>query len=605
MTDNGPARIRAAFAAAESVDPMDDTGASPPGDLPPGRPPEAPEPCDLPPSFPVVPLGHADGTFHFLTGRGEMMSLSAAALCQRSHLVALFSGAPASSEWLMRIGPPGPRDIGFSALKASDFLVQACAALPLFDGNIRIRRRGTWRGPGGEPVAHLGDRLLMNGETIAPGCTFGAAVYPAAPAAPAPVAEACDVGDLLSIRDAIAAKWNWETPQDADLLMGFIGQAVLGQFPEWRAHLWLQGRSGAGKSTLIGLISALLGGMSAGVRDEATAAAVRQADRDQAVVHIFDEAEATGEIGNVEKLVALFRLTSGADGARIERGSSGGTTTCFWLYGAALFGSINPGIMRPQDRSRFIMLRLGALPSVSDAVQSATELADLEEAAVYYGPHVWRRMLDQAPKRWDHAVRRYAALVHALGGDRRAAATIGAVLAGWDLLLHEEPLADVLARDGSEGGDRLERARALAQRLLSDVEESAAEDEGARCLRLLMAAAVPRDRGGQTQVAELIQELQGMAAPPSPTLEEARLLARAGLRVMPGDRGARGLFVANGALPILDRAFAGTPWRAGGHRSALLTLEGARPSPQTVRVGGVKNRGVILGAEHLPEVEDL
>jgi hypothetical protein len=542
---------------------------------------------NLPNGFPVVPLGHADGIFRFLSARGEMVALSASSLAKRAEQVALFGGAEHALDWLAWISKPKARsqDKGFNAAGVADFLVAASAALPLFDSTVQIRRRGTWRGPDGQAVAHCGDIVVGIGDDHRHAGQFiGGAVYVAAARGPRPGAKSAPAEDIRSLRDGFAEAYAWARSTDADVLMGWIGQALLGAFPTWRSHMWFEGPSGSGKTTLVELVNALLGGMSAGIRNGSSEAALRQATNEMALVRVFDEAEGGDDRGHVENIINLFRNMSGPEGAKVERAGVGAGT--FRLYGAGFFASVLPGAMQQQDRNRFIMLRAAPRPPAEDPEAEAAQLVDMQEAAAFYGPILWRRMLSEA-HRFDKAHRRYSALVQALGGDRRAGDTIGVTLAGWDLLLFDGPTDD----------DRLERARPIALSLLADVEENANMGEGERCLMHLMGSYVAKDHGGSIPVAELVSALQASAD--DFVESDVRLLGRMGMRVLDGPRHGRDLFVVGAAHPQLERALAGSQWKAGGHRSALLMLDGAERAAPT-RVAGSKVRGVRIPARHLP-----
>ncbi|MBC7157383.1 MAG: ATP-binding protein, partial [Rhodobacteraceae bacterium] len=335
-------------------------------------PPEAPKPrrkrraaaapgapAVVPGDMPVRPLGQHAGVFHFLTARGEVSALSAAQLERRSSLVALFTGDPDPLAWLRLIGPPAtPRDDGFSPSAAADWLMARCGELPLFDPATPVRGYGTWRGPHG-PVAHVGEALHHAGGRVEPAGTIaGGAIWPATHGRAAPAERAADYEDVRDLLDALARCWAWGRDTDPETLVGFVGQALLGEYPHWRTHLYVTGRRGSGKSALLRVLSAMAGGMSAGVKKGSTAAAVRQNSNGQALLRIFDEAEAGSDRGAVEELVALLRLQSDVGGAEVERGTADHSGIRFRLFGAGALGSIIPANMPPQDRSRFVFVTL-------------------------------------------------------------------------------------------------------------------------------------------------------------------------------------------------------------------------------------------------------
>ncbi|MGH1417184.1 MAG: hypothetical protein ACRBB0_27110 [Pelagimonas sp.] len=548
----------------------------------------------LPASFPVQPLGMAAGKFHFLTARGEKMELTAGAMNNRANLVALVVGAADAVDHLAAIAPPeNRRDNGFNVAVAADKLMLACSDLPLFDDAMQIRHCGTWRGANGHPIVHLGEQLITAPDEPRVGRMINKALYPAVPARPAPSNENCSQADLEWVRDRLQKFWNWEEETDANVLLGFVGQAVLGQYPEWRAHCWIKGKHGSGKSAVLDILSALMGGMSIGVKNSTSAAAMRQTTNRMAVGRIFDEAEKTGN-GAVEEVIALFRLMSGSAGAQVERGTSDHSGVRFELYGAGLLASIIPGRMDPQDQSRFVMLTLNERNSDLDPADQALLLEELEADAKRLGAGVWARMLSLAPVRWDRTFRVYNGIVQGLGVDARTGDTIGAVLAGWDLMLFDEPL--VCPASGEPQRDRIELAKTIAQPLIAMTQEAEEESEGERFLRTLFSTYISKDHGGAVTVAELIESLQD-----SHELDyNNKLLGRLGVRVLDGERGSRELFVINGHNSLLDRAMGGTRWRGGGHTGALDTMSEVRKSPQAIRVAGRPMRGRIIPARFLP-----
>jgi len=591
MTGNIDA-VRAVFETAEDVTPVAEPEPSDDG----------PDLIDdgndvgLPDGFPVHPLGMAAGRFHFLTARGEMADLSAGAMNNRANLVALVAGSDDPVSHLARIGrPEGKRDHGFNVAKAADQLMQACSALPLFDPGMPIRHFGTWRGHSNHPIVHLGEHIEAPGDADRKGRMIARALYPAVPSRSAPADRGAAAADLGWIRDRIQRFWNWSGPRDADVLIGWVGQAALGQFPSWRTPMYVKGKHGAGKTAATRVVSALLGGMSTGVKNSTSAAAIRQTTNRMSVARIFDEAEAD-DTGAISEVIALFRLMSDAEGAQVERGTSDHSGIRFELYGAGFLASIIPAPMTSADRSRFVVLTLGEREESTEPADQALLLAELQRDAQDMGPAVWRRMLNLAPERWDETFRVYNSLIQGFGARARTGDTIGVILAGWDLMLFDTPLID--PSTGQADCDRLDAARELASPLIAQSREAEEEGEGERCLRTIFAALLHKDHGGVITVSELLDRMQDTDGDPEPY--DNRLLGRLGIRLLRGPRNRHDMFIANGQNPLLDRALAGTRWRGGGHRAALDTITEVHPAPGTVRVFRRSVRGLIVPARFLP-----
>jgi len=550
----------------------------------------------LPDGFPVRPLGMAAGKFHFLTTRGEMSELSAGAMNNRANLVALVAGCDDPVDQLARIGrAQSKRDQGFNVSIAADRLMMACSALPLFDPSMSIRHFGTWRGQSDHPIVHLGENVLAPGDADRKGRMIARALYPAVPSRAKPSNAAAEVAELEWIRDRIQDFWNWNGPRDADVLIGWVGQAALGQYPSWRTHMYVKGKHGAGKTATTRVVSSLLGGMSTGVKNSTSAAAIRQTTNRMSVARVFDEAEAD-DSGSISEVIALFRLMSDAEGAQVERGTSCHAGSLFELYGAGVLASIIPAPMTSADRSRFVILTLGERDESAEPTDQALLLGELQKDAQDIGPSVWRRMLDLAPSRWDETFRVYNGLVQSLGARARTGDTIGAILAGWDLMLFDAPLVDPTSREADI--TRLESAKELAQPLIAQSREAEEEGEGERCLRTIFAALLHKDHGGVITASELLDRMQDTDG--DPEAYDNKLLGRLGIRLLAGKRGLHDMFIANGQNPLLDRALAGTRWRGGGHRAALDTISDVSPAAGTVRVGGRPARGLIVPARLLP-----
>lgn len=594
-------QVREALERPVDVDPLDDQPQPDNNSAP--REPEfddggpragAGYDAELPDGFPCEPLGQCDGVYHFLTARNQVAAFSASALNSRANIFSLVSGSPDPIASLAAIAPPDDKkDAGFNVPEAADLLMMACDELPLFDpGSISIRHCGTWRGKVG-PVVHVGERLISSSSEERRGRYIGSALYPTRPAIAGPAAEAADVSEIALARDYIKRSWAWLSPDtDADLLIGWIGQAILGQYPTWRTHCYIQGRLGSGKSTLLRIIDRLLGGMSGGVASAESEASVRQMTNRMAVVRILDEAEATGD-GRLERVIELFRLMSGADGARVGKGTADHKGVRFELFGAGLMGAIVPGIMSPQDRSRFLFLTIGERPETGEPEVAAKELARIEAEVEVLGPRIWRRMVNTAAARWDATFTFYSALVQGWGSTSRVGDTVGAVLAGWDLMLFDSQVTE-----GAIDKKRLARAEILAAPLIAAHAEAAEEGEGEKCLRAIMASVAPSDFATTKIVGEVIARLiEGSAAP-----GDAEALGRMGLRLF-NAKGGLALFVVNDD-PTLTKALAGTHWVGGGHRAALMTLDGVERAERPVRVAKVVRRGIVVPDRYLPGWRD-
>ncbi|MEL6980139.1 MAG: hypothetical protein AAGM38_15855 [Pseudomonadota bacterium] len=569
---------------------------------------------------PVRPLGHVDGTYWFLSAAGERRSISAKDLESGRGVLDLFAGGLVHGDvpvgdWLAVFFPPrrtraadkdpvgGPR---WSKVDCGEWLMDEAQAVGLYDPAGELRSLGVWRAhdeKGGPVVlAHCGEALLRpDAPNERSGKLVEGAVYPRTHRGDFPAFRDLPTLDAIAAREAdiraqlgrlledVGALWNWTRPEGPRIWLGWIGGALLGAYPGWRAHLWVHGRRGSGKSTLAEVTSLLLGPLSQGVLTDATTAGVRQSGDRQARPYLFDEAEPDSGGELIARMVELFRTMSGA-GAQAWRGSADHSARKFLLHGAGAMFSILPARLQPQDASRFCKLSLGKL-SFDDPVAAAARLACLKRRAAALGRELWLHALTRAHA-YDAHADAFAALVQRMGGEPRDGATIGAVLAGHDLLLSPEAEPDE---------DRLADARDVAAPLVEVAMEAAEEGEGERCWARLTQSSVHFGGGDSHYLAELIYKaLKGADEASTANKKLGRLGMRVRKRGAKGSRGFDELLIVPSDHPSLDNLLKGTRWVAGGHRDALLTMDGVVVVAPT-SIGGKTHRALSIPSKHLPE----
>lgn len=270
----------------------------------------------------MTALGHRNGRFLYFSPSGKLHQLSAAEHKDLG-LIALFNGY---TQWLRQ---NFSSDNGTSWRNLATWLMQQCASKGLFDETIEQRGPGVWRSQDDSLVIHAGDSILIHGDWQRAGFRQGDLIYPAAPAVARPADKPASAAEGRDLREAFAL-WNYETFGDADLgpeiLMGFVGAAMLGAAPSWRVHLLVPGRLGTGKSSLSELVASVLGG-GAFTTNNTTEAGLRQLLTGQARTIIFDEAEADASATEgIQKVIGLIRRMSGGKGAHTLRGSAGGAS---------------------------------------------------------------------------------------------------------------------------------------------------------------------------------------------------------------------------------------------------------------------------------------
>jgi hypothetical protein len=540
---------------------------------------------------PVKALGRADGAYFYMTPGGELRRLAA-----RDHntlgLTSVFDGDLA---W-PRIAFPAfdkdgsPRLGSWSPQAVAAYLMAECSRAGVWDDNLPVRRRGVWRTHDGAPLAHVGDRLWLAGELVGAGQRRPEALYPAGarldPPAETPAGRDAGRKLLSGLRSA----WRWEDPTGPDVVMGWIGVALLGAFPEWRAHIYVTAERGAGKTWLASLVSAALGAQAHAAMNNYTEAGLRQSLTGEARALVLDESE-HDESSRVQAVIELLRHMSSGEGARAVRGSAGGSAQTFTVTGCAYLSSILHVPLKPQDRSRIAMVRLAPLSGGSAAGDSQDQARQLIAYASEVSAALRARALARAGF-FEQLVTLYRAAFLNRGCDARQADQFATLLAGRDLVTQDRaPDSQALAEEVEAFGHLVDDARA------ADDEDG----EGQLCLTHLYSTAVDVWRSGDREtISELV-----MAGMQSAGLESRRALGKLGLKLLNVERVDQPtqLAVARNHQ-ALARIFQNTRWERGAWSDALRYLPGAAAADQPHRFQGVKARATLVPEAFLPAREE-
>ena len=111
---------------------------------------------------PIVPLGHKDGGYFFLSASSELRCMKAETLEAGRGVKSLFCGVSEMAEsWCVvnfgnQDGKWSPKDVG-------EWIVKSCNAVGVFDkSNADLRSIGVWRDEKGKAIAHCGDTLVTS-----------------------------------------------------------------------------------------------------------------------------------------------------------------------------------------------------------------------------------------------------------------------------------------------------------------------------------------------------------------------------------------------------------------------------------------------------------
>jgi hypothetical protein len=562
-----------------------------------------------PDSCPVTAVGHDQaGLLWFLTPHGLLRSVRPDQLMKRINLLSLMNGDERwfneKFGWVEEENEDGQltrKFKGWGVGKVAEFLMRAC-----FEAGIYDQATGNVRGPGvwplsgdGTAIVHVGDALLvervpgeLQEERI--GQKIGGVIYPASAKLRRPADEPSSAEDGAALLKSLQL-WKFARADSAQLLLGWMGAAMLGGLTRWRAHLALHGPQGTGKSTLLELVSATMGDAAHEARNDTSVAGLQQAFTGHSRAVIIDETENAGDEKSnaIAALIKLLRLMSSGGGASGLRGSSGGTVRSFRVVGAAIVAAILLPPLDAQDKSRITPLAL--LPNGLDTAGKklpphllADQEARVREAVKHFhdkAPAFWRRAIEGAA-RFNATRALYAAEIRRKGGDNRTADQLATLLAGADLLL----------LDALPESEYVTAGVASLAPWLADAKETREEGhEGAVCWAHLLSTPVELKRGETKTVGDWLSKAQEKDE------QGVRLLlGQIGLRLEMNRYGHALHIVIAHTHAGLARLFAGTRWAGGAWSGALGYLEGAKPAPYPVRIGGVKVRGWMLDDRHLP-----
>jgi hypothetical protein len=519
---------------------------------------------------PVTPLGRDGKVFFFLTPGGQLVNYEDGKF-GKAHMQALFAGD--AFRWLVDEFPaisPNGLLTGFKADLAQIALFSACNQQGVFDAREKVRGLGCWKGPEGELIQHLGDKVLIDGVEHNPGM-IGAHVYPGRPAVPRPLP-----GGQEAAMEVFAdlQTWNWARGAlDARLLLGWIACAIMGAALDWRPMIFMTGDAGSGKSSVQERLKKLMGPRLASTVD-ATPAALRQIVNHDAIGVSFDEIEA--DMNNTQGTDVMKLARVAASGGTTYRGGKDHNASEFTLRGCFAFSAIVPPSMRAQDMQRLAFLRLGPL-------KAGGRMADYTDATLKRMGQQIAGRIGEGWDRWAETLRAYEDGMQRIQHNQRGAKQFGTLLAAADLLLHDE----------IPGADQIDNlVRGLERNELYEYEN--ADPSWLKVLRHILAAQPDVWRSlGSPSVAEIIRDFIN-AVSEDDRRREQRKLNRAGLALVKA-KGHLWLAVP-GTHQQVAAMFNNSDYRAnGGDGLWTTTLRGADRWDQTT------DRG-IWRAESVPQL---
>ena len=534
---------------------------------------------------PIKPLGEWQGMYFYMSRSGELRQLKF-----NEHkalgIGSLFDG---KIGWLLEnFGKHTAHGKTFDESRTAFWLMEKCAEMGHFDPQTVVRGPGVWQDQNKRVLVHCGDKINIDGVWGPAGIIKDDVLYPASPRIARPAAKPCSSDQARALLTA-ARCWDFEAEGGADLWVGWIGAAMLGGAPHWRAHLFTTGERGCGKSWLADLASAALGGAGHPPLNNFTEAYIRQALTAQARALILDESEKDDAgAGRIKAVIELIRHMSGGSGARVGRGSSGGQAQTFPITGCAYLSAVLSGYLKPQDKSRILILILKQLRSGIDQTdrsdRALAEIVKMRELS----PRLWARAI-AGWDRFQDTFGAYRAGFMGLGCDARQSDQAATILAGRDLLLE----------DAAPDHDSVREIIGKFSYLVEAAAEDDDESEGKECLTQLYTAPADLWRSGdRLTISRVIME--AMQANGTP---EREALGTIGLRIERHRQPGQAVLLVAKTHVGLARIFEGTRWHNCGWTEALRYLDGVGAWPNSVRFAGVKSRCTAIPFSWLPREE--
>lgn len=374
---------------------------------------------------PFTPLGYNKGTYYYM-GRGtqQITELSPGAHTQANLLV-----LAQLAYWTLYYESTGKGP--FDMARAVDDMIQACHRKGIFSMEL-LRGRGAWWDDG-RIILHCGDRVYVDRLPHSPSAVPSRFVYELG------LPMRADIDHPLTVTDArrfldLVKMMPWAREIDALYVAGWCALAHIGGVLNWRPHIWVVGAKGSGKSHVMSaLVKPILGESCLFVASETTEAGIRQSLGSDAIPVLFDEAEGEDQRAHdrLQRILALVRQSSSETGAKLVKGTTGGSAMSFQIRSCFAFSSINAALVQQSDRSRITVVELKKEKQHVDFDDIlAAEAALINEGFV---SRFHARAIAQAAVIRENAVV-FTKVVATLFNEQRAGDQLGTLLAGaWSL----------------------------------------------------------------------------------------------------------------------------------------------------------------------------
>lgn len=507
-------------------------------------------------------LGYNHGSYFYLP-RGQQQVVE---LIPSAHTKANLLALAELYHWELKYA--GKR--GFNVDAAANDMIRACVKKGVWSP-ADIRGRGSWLDQS-RIVVHCGNMLYVDRTPMAPSQIVSRYVYELGQAMPLTIDNPLTTAEASLYLDHMR-RLPFGRDLDAVMMAGWTVCAHIGGVLPWRPHVWLVGAKGTGKSYVMDRVVKSLFGPDRclAVASSTTEAGLRQSLGSDAIPVLFDEAEGQDHtaVQRIQRILETVRQSSSETGAKIAKGTSGGTAMAFSIRSCFMFASINSSIVQESDRSRISVLELKPDKRKHD-------LAELNRFGEFllddtYAPRYQARAVDLAPVIL-HNCGVFSAVAAAEFSDQRAGDQYGALLAGAYSLVSDEKATVAQAEEWIKQFD-----------LSADKADVAGMLDEDKCLSFILQQLIKGVEMSERKFDLTIGELVDKVAHPKWDGDEKshascakRALGRLGLKV--SNDGER-LIVSNTA-DGLKRLLKDTPW-GSDWRTVLARLPDAKKLDST------------------------
>jgi len=375
-------------------------------------------------------------------------------------------------------------------------LTQACIEAGYYSPT-KIRGRGAWHDDG-RILYHAGDVLIDcdTGERIPLHEYRGRNIYEACE--PVQVGAAMVTAEEGQRLASIISGASWKMPGNGLLLAGWLMLAPICGALKWRPHVWISGPTQTGKSTIFKLIiEPVLGSKGDGALSPSGAtseAGLRQSLGLDAFPCYVDEFETDSHDRQQQVQKTLFLFRQASSGGTIVKGTVGGKSQEFTARSAFLVASTVDAIDSTTDRNRITTLEI-VKPDQTKRREQYRAFRD--GAASLIGDDFKVRFRSRAIRHARgimEAAEIFADAIVEAGGDSRLGDQLGALLAGYWYLEHDD-------------APSIDEARFVAVPFVEDAPTDAIPEER-RCLDAMLHATVRFDDNQTHTVIELINAIR-------------------------------------------------------------------------------------------------